>query len=337
MQSFNIDEKGNRYGVVRNLKSPQDQINFAQSRATHAANTKQLLIEEGAVDDVEALRKEIHKPDGVIALPGGQSGKISITSNAEIVTSAVTMLQFAIEEMERLGPNMALIGQGMDNKSGRAIALLQQAAIAEMGPFIVRVRSLKKRIYNLTWEAIRRYWKTPRYIRLTDDKELAGFLPINMPVTNEFGQVVGTENPIGKLLMDFIDEGPDTVTLREDAQLAIGQALAQAGNGLRPQVVEALIRAMLENMQLPTKARQYVMEAFEASEQPPPPDPVAQELQIRGAAAEIRQKEATAADKEASAALKAEQARGALRQNAMNQVADEIAAIGHASMVPAVI
>jgi hypothetical protein len=338
MQSFNIDEKGNRYGVVRNLKSPQDQINFAQSRATHAANTKQLLIEEGAVEDVEALRKEIHKPDGVLALPQGQAGKMSINSNAEIVTSSVTMLQFAIEEMERLGPNMALIGQGMDNKSGRAIALLQQAAIAEMGPFIVRVRSLKKRIYNLTWEAIRRYWKTPRYIRLTDDKELAGFLPINMPRQDEFGNVIGVENPIGKLLMDFvIDEGPDTVTLREDAQLALGQALSQAGNALPPPVVMAITRAMLENMQLPPSAKKYVTEAFEAASQPPQPDPMAQELEVRSVAADIRQKEATASDKEASAALKTEQARGALRQNSMNQVADEIAATGHASMMPAII
>ncbi|MDO9364619.1 MAG: hypothetical protein Q7T60_16955, partial [Sphingopyxis sp.] len=230
MQSANVDEKGNRYGFVRNLKGAQDEINHRRSRALHAFNTKQVIIEEGVVSDIEKIRAEAHRVDGVISLPEGQSGKLRIQSNTDIAMANVQMLQEAKEEIENFGPNSALIGQGLDNKSGRAIALLQQAAIAELGPFIVRVRAMKLRCYAQSWEAVREFWKTPRYIRLTDDEGLAGFLGVNQPRQNEFGEVVGIENPIGKVLVDFVlDEGPDTITLREDAQQAIGQAMSAGG------------------------------------------------------------------------------------------------------------
>jgi hypothetical protein len=50
---------------------------------------------------------------------------------------------------------------------------------------------------------------------------------------------------------------------------------------------------------------------------------------------ELRNKAATASDKEASAALKIEQARERGMQNRMNAVAAEIAVLGGASMLPA--
>lgn len=337
MTSANVDEKGNRYGLCfRNLKGAQDEVNHRRSKGLHAFNTKGLLVEEGAVDDVNKLREEINRVDPIIALPGGQSGKLKIIENTTLATANLQMLQDAKEEIENFGPNPALIGQGLDNKSGRAIALLQQAAIAELGPFIVRVRAMKLRCYTLTWEAIRRNWTTARYIRLTDDEGVAGFLGINQPRTDPFGNVIGIENPIGKVMVDFVlDEGPDTVTLREDAQQALGQAMSSAGAVLPPPVMIELARALVSSMNLPPNDKKRITGAFDQLMQPEQPDPMVQELQVRGATAEIRQKEATAADKEASATLKQQQAQGTARQNAMNQLSDQIAIQGAASMMPA--
>lgn len=306
MQSANVDEKGNRYGFVRNLKGAQDEINHRRSRALHAFNTKQVIIEEGAVDDVEKIRAEAHRVDGVVALPAGQAGKLRIESNTDIAVANVQMLQEAKEEIENFGPNSALIGQGLDNKSGRAIALLQQAAIAELGPFIVRVRAMKLRCYAQTWEAVREFWKTPRYIRLTDDEGLAGFMGVNQPRENEFGQVVGVENPIGKVMVDFVlDEGPDTITLREDAQQAIGQAMSAGGQAIPPPVMTQLSRALISTMNLPSSDKKRIMGAYDqieqAASQPNPAQQQAEQIQLAQGAAKVKETEASAMLKMAQA------------------------------------
>lgn len=305
MQSANVDEKGNRYGFVRNLKGAQDEINHRRSKALHAFNTKQVIVEEGVVSDPETLRAEAHRVDGVVHLPEGQAGKIRIENNTDVAVANVQLLQDAKDEIENFGPNPALIGQGLDNKSGRAIALLQQAAIAELGPFIVRVRAMKLRCYGLAWEAIRQFWTTPRYIRLTDDEGIAGFLGVNQPRLNEFGQMVGTENPIGKVDVDFVlDEGPDTVTLREDAQQAIGNAMQAAGAVLPPPVMIQLSRALIGSMNLPPSDKKRLEAAFDQIEQGPPPNPAQEEaarLQLAGAAAKVDETRASAALKLAQA------------------------------------
>ncbi len=164
---------------------------------------------------------------------------------------------------------------------------------------------MKLRCYGLVWEAIRTNWTTPRYIRITDDEGLAGFLGVNQPRTNEFGQPAGVENPIGKVAVDFVlDEGPDTVTLREDATQAIGQALSAAGGALPPPVMMALSRALLSNMNLPSSDRKRVMAAFDQLEQPQPPNPMqeaATQLELAGAQAKVKETEASAALKLAQA------------------------------------
>jgi hypothetical protein len=335
MQSCNVDEKGNRYGFFRTMKGPQDEINHRRSKALHAFNSRQITVTDGFVSDVETIRREAARVDGVIALPDGQKGKLEINSNSEMALANVQMLQEAKDEIENFGPNTATaMGQGDSNKSGRAIALLQQAAIAELGPFIVRVRSMKLRCYTLTWEAIRQFWTSERYVRITDDQGLAGFIGVNVQRTDDWGQPVGMENPIGKVMVDFVlDEGPDTVTLREDAQMALGQALSSVGTApLPPQVLMEVMRALFETMNLPPASTKRIAEAFKQLEQPQPP-PQPDPLQVRGAVAEVAKTEAEAQDKAAAAALKGEQAVTAGMQNRMNQLAAQIGQLGGAQIV----
>src|SRR5712671_1996184 len=66
MFSASVDHDGDRYGFIRNLKSPQDEINHRRSKALHALNTRRLITPKGALDDVETTRKEMARNDGVI-------------------------------------------------------------------------------------------------------------------------------------------------------------------------------------------------------------------------------------------------------------------------------
>src|SRR6185437_3494957 len=66
MWSAKVDHDGDRYGFVRNLKGPQDELNQRRSKALFMSNVTRLIGQKGAVDNVETARKEYARPDGYV-------------------------------------------------------------------------------------------------------------------------------------------------------------------------------------------------------------------------------------------------------------------------------
>jgi len=292
--SANVDHDGDRYGFHRNLKGPQDEINHRRSKGVHALNTMRLRVVEGSVnpDEVDKLREEVHRPDGVLQTPQGTG--VEIISNAEQVQFNVEMLQEAKQEIENFGPNPALIGNGVAGSSGRAIALLQQAGIAELGPHILAWKDWKIRVYRALWNTVQRHWKSERWIRVTDDQELAQFLQINGLSFDEFGQPA-LVNALGSLDVDIIvDEGPDHVNLMQDVFETLGQ-LASAGVPIPPQ-------AIIMMSGLPESMKKQVIGMIEQAQQPSPAQQQAQQIELAGAAAEVGKKQADTAKTRADTA-----------------------------------
>jgi hypothetical protein len=85
-----------------------------------------------------------------------------------------------MQEIENFGPNHAVDRAGRRREqSGRAIALLQQAGMAELGPYILAYRGWKIRVYRAIWNAVQQHWKAERWVRVTDDQQLAQYIQIN--------------------------------------------------------------------------------------------------------------------------------------------------------------
>ena len=220
MFSAAVDHDGDRYGMNRNLKSPQDQLNHFNAKKSHIANTRRVVSEKGAVDDIEVARREWAKPDGWIETnPGLKMEPDQTTLNdfkglAELATESRTYL-------ENFGPNPSLIGQGLEDSSGRAIQLLQQAAISELGPYLSAFKNWKIRVYRDIWNIIQRYWTSERWIRVTDDQNVAQFFQINKLQLDQYGRP-SIVNAIGSLDVDIIiDEAPDAVNMQADAMMVL--------------------------------------------------------------------------------------------------------------------
>ena len=127
-------------------------------------------------------------------------------------------LEDAKNEIENFGPNPALIGQGLEYKSGRAINLLQQAGIAELGPFMIGVRNLKLRLYRAIWCAIQRYWEGERYIRVISAEGIEQLVQINGVGIDPMTGMPRIINAVGQLDVNIIlDEGPDEINMMGDA------------------------------------------------------------------------------------------------------------------------
>ncbi len=237
MFSCNVDHDGDRYGFVRNMKSAQDEYNMRRSKGLHIINSRRLMLTKGSVDDVEIARKEWARPDGVIEVNSTNVNEGARADDQSFdFAGQLKLMENAIAELENYGPNQALIGDA-SNQSGRAIALLQQAGMAELGPYILAYKGWKIRLYRAIWNAVRRHWSGERWVRVTDDDNVAQFIQINGmqrdPMTGEPVMV----NALGSLDVDIIiDEGPDYINMQADAYDTLS-VMASKGANVPPKVL----------------------------------------------------------------------------------------------------
>ena len=277
MFSCNVDHDGDRYGFVRNMKSAQDEYNMRRSKGLHIINSRRLMLTKGSVDNVEVARKEWARPDGVIEVNATNVNEGARADDQSFdFAGQMKLMENAIAELENYGPNQALIGDAA-NQSGRAIALLQQAGMAELGPYILAYKGWKVRLYRAIWCAVQRHWNAERWVRVTDDDNVAQFIQINGMQVDPMTGAPSLVNAIGSLDVDIIiDEGPDYINMQADAYDTL-TVMASKGANIPPQVLLEL--APLQGSQ---KKKLLAMMS-----QPDPAQQQAKQIALAGEAAKV--------------------------------------------------
>lgn len=324
MFSAAVDHDGDRYGFVRNLKGPQDEINQRRSKMLHISNTSRVFARKGAVDDVETARKEMMKPDGWVEVNLGFDLPQE-TQKAENLAAQGELYQTATLEIDSFANiNPALMTQ-QDDHSGVAINLLQKAGIAEIGTFVLYYKHWKHRVYRAVWNIISRSWQNERWIRVAgQDSKIPQFLQINASQgQNQWGQPI-IVNAIGALDVDIIlDDGPETPNLLQEAYEMVKDD---------PSVPWAIKLALMPMSQEIKDKIEQLQQA--ASQQP---DPKVQTEQIKAQVAkQTGEFEVQSANAKAQAEIfNAQQDREARAQDAQLRKLDHMADIQkiHAEMV----
>jgi hypothetical protein len=277
-----IDRENNRYGKVRDMRGPQDEINKRRNKALWRASVAQIqaVLPEAIEVNADEARREAARPDGVIPM-----GWQRVTDHANF-QHEIQLLQHATAEIERMGPNPAILGRQGETQSGRAQLVRQQAGMTELAPVLGVFDRWMLRVYRAMWETARQYWTAPMWIRVTDDEGAPEFIGLNMPATVDtpYGPQQTVEHPIAEMDVDItIETTPDTANIQQEQFLGLIELVKSGAVQIPPQI---LIKAS----SLPDKTA--LLEEMKAlSEQPNPQ----QELQLRGAAAEVQKTEAEAA------------------------------------------
>lgn len=282
-----VDHDGDRYGMVRNMRSAQDEINARRSKSLHILNVRRIIYEEGAIDDVEITRREAARPDGMIRVNPGLKLEFDDNSKQADLNGQLELLNEAKGEIENIGPNPALIGTGVENQSGRAIALMQQAGIAELGPLMMAYRAWKIRVYRAVWNLVQRFWTGERWVRVTDNQGLAQFVGINKMQIGPNG-MPAIVNQVGSLDVDIIiDEGGDQVNLMADAHDTLAQIVPAIAPMLTPQEAQMVLRLIIETSPLPSDLKKQFRDGIQQSQAPNPIQQQKQALEFQNAQAQI--------------------------------------------------
>lgn len=236
----NVEHETNLpYGIVRQYIDPQKEYNKRRSKLLHRLNTNRIVMDDGAVDDVERARKEAARPDGVVVVKTGKNFNIS---NSNIEQADVFMLQLTQTEIEAAGIAKEFSGQESKVMSGRAIELRQVSADRMLRPYYSALRSARRDAFSIALEEMQQYWTSQKLIKITDDTG-AGQIVLNQRRQDEFGNVV-IENDLRLGKYDVkIDEDMETLNQRQenfDNLVTLAQFIVQSGQAFP---LEMLIEA----------------------------------------------------------------------------------------------
>lgn len=281
LQSAYIDRDNNRYGHVRDLISPQDELNKRRSKMLHLMNSRQTFANAHAVEDQRAAKRELQKPDGHIELnSGAQFGQdFGVIPTTDMAMGQYQLLQNINQELQAIGPNAALSGKDPRQQSGRAILAQQQGGATEVEPINDDLRQWTRRVYEQVWMCVRQYWTAEKWVRVTDDERNIKWVGLNKKITVKdkldqmppmvreqaimvaaqqfqmnpqdpalLDQPVAIENDVSGLDVDIvIEEGPDLASLQiEQYEMLVQLASTPQGQTQIP-LVEIIRASNLRN------------------------------------------------------------------------------------------
>lgn len=111
------DRKGRPAGIVKNLIDLQDQINKLNSKFMWTLASNRLIMEEGATNEIEKIREEYQRPDGVVVLNSGGLGKIRVDDKYRDLSYMSNHLNFLLATEQRIsGVNDSMLGLGGTNE-----------------------------------------------------------------------------------------------------------------------------------------------------------------------------------------------------------------------------
>ena len=311
------------YGMIRGMRDIQQDINKRASKALHILSTNKVIIEEGAVEDLEEFREEVARPDAVLVVKANK--RVELNAERELAGAHLDLMSRSISMIQsQSGVTDENLGRSTNATSGRAITARQeQGSLATAGifdnlRFAVQVQGEKQ------LSLIEQYFSEEKEFRITNMRGTPEYITINdgMP-----------ENDIVRTKADFIISEADWRATVRQAQTEELMALLGQLAPVAPQVAIVMLDLIVEGMdiasrdELVKRIRQVTGMRDPDAEEMTPEEQEA-ELQKQAAAqqqAELQQRDAlaTIAGKEAKAQrdVMAAQKDGATIQKLTNDAA----------------
>ncbi len=236
------------YGVIRRVRDIQQDLNKRASKALWMLNTNQVIADEGATDDWNALRDEVDRPDGLIIKKAGK--ELQIRRDTDAATGQIQMMTLDAQSIQKsAGVSQENMGRQTNAVSGEAIKARQlQGSVVTTEPFdnlrlAVQVSGEKQ------LSLVEQFYTEEKVVRLTGAKNALEWVRINQPEMQMDGSVRFL-NDITASSADFIVSEADYAgTMRQ----VMFEALNQLAARLPPEVSLRLMTIAMDFSDLPNK------------------------------------------------------------------------------------
>ena len=231
---------GMPYGMIRSMRDIQDDINKRASKAQFILSTNKVLMEKGAVDDIDEFMDEVSRPDAVLMYNPGK--KIELNVDRELAPAHIDLMSRGIQMIQSVsGVTDELMGRTTNAKSGVAIQARQEQGSMSTSKLFDNLRFAVQVQGEKQLSLLEQYFTEQKQFRITNSRGTPEYVDINDGLP---------ENDITRSKADFvIDEAEWRASMRQ----ANAEQLMEMMTRLPPQVALVMLDLVVESMDLPNR------------------------------------------------------------------------------------
>ena len=244
---FKRDRDNMPYGVIRNMRDPQEDLNKRRSKALFILSTNRVIADEDAVEDWEEFEEQVARPDGIIKKVRGT--EIDIQNDTSLAREHVSLM---VQDQQFLEQSSGVTeenrGESTNAISGTAINLRQSQGSVVTADLFDNMRHSLQTHGEKKLSLIEQFYSEPKQIRITNDRK-SDFVNINTPTQDDEG-ALQIENDITRSVADFV---VDTADFRETLRIAMFETLMNLMQQLDPEVQLQLLDLVIEMADVPNR------------------------------------------------------------------------------------
>lgn len=203
---------GMAYGVMRGMRDIQDDLNKRRSKALFALSVNRVVMDKGAVDDIEDTRQEAARPDGIIIKNPNKELKFEklagdFQGNLELAQQDAQIMRNVA------GVTNENLGRDTNAQSGRAILAKQDQGTLSTSELFDHLMLSIKIAGQIRLSHIEQFWTEEKAIRIVGDSKPIEWVKIN-----------STDPITGERLNDITQREADFVVDTQDYRASMAQA-----------------------------------------------------------------------------------------------------------------
>lgn len=248
---YREDLTGIPYGLIRSMRSPQDEVNARLSKMMWLMSAKRVIMDASQFDDLEEMRREIARPDAMIVLSSKRrteqaGGVFKIDDQMELSRQQFDVMKDATEAIQgTAGIYQSMLGNnktGVD--SGIAINSLVEQGTTTLAEINDNYRYARRMVGDLlTTLIIEDMGKTPAVVSVNEKfgaKKKA--ISLNQP-----GQNGMLTNDVQRAMVKVaLEDVPSTPTYRAQQMLM----MTELAKSLPPQIQAFVVPFILESSEM---------------------------------------------------------------------------------------
>ncbi len=311
---------GMPYGMIRGVRDIQRDLNARAAKSLHHLSTTRVMVQEGAVEDIEELRNEAARPDAVVVYKPGMPAP-QINADRDIAAAHIDLMSRDAQMIQSIaGVTDENLGRRTNASSGKAIIARQDQGQLATSQFFDNLRMSRLLHGEKQVVLVEQFYSDEDELRITDTRGNPDFVPIND------GR---PENAVATFKADFVLSEEEWRASFRQAQAEQLLDLATKLAATAPMMVVGMLDLIVEALDVPKRdelvkriRQQTGAEDPDADPNNPSPEAIAQaEAKAAEQAMQMRQAEAALMELEAKARKMMAEAQRAESQTATDSIA----------------
>lgn len=234
---------GMPYGIIRNIRDLQVDINKRASKALHILSTSKTIMDKGAVDDVDEFIEEVARPDAVIVKNAGK--ELVINADRDLSQWHLELMSRDIQMVQQVGGvTDENLGRATNAVSGVAITARQEQGALATATLFDNTRFAQQVRGEKLLSVMEQFMDEEKQFRITNSRGSPEWVKVNDGLP---------ENDIIRTKADFVISEEDWRASVRQAQVAELLDLLGKLAPVAPQVVMVSLDLIVESMDIPQR------------------------------------------------------------------------------------